>query len=127
MLQCAAGLAALGVKPGDIIGQFADNSARWLIADQAVMLNGAANAVRGAATSAPEVQLIARSAGCSGAVVQDAAALRRLLPALRESGGKIAFAVVLWEAPDAELEAECGVPVLTFNEVRHTHRQTSCG
>lgn len=34
MQQAAAGFAALGVGHGDVIAQFADNSSRWLLADQ---------------------------------------------------------------------------------------------
>lgn len=47
MLCFASGLQALGLMPGDIVSLFSENSARWLIADQAVMLNGAADAVCG--------------------------------------------------------------------------------
>lgn len=35
MQQAAAGFGELGVKKGDVIAQFSDNSSRWLIADQA--------------------------------------------------------------------------------------------
>ncbi len=47
MLRFAAGLAALGLQRGDKVSLFSENSARWLIADQGVMLNGAADAVCG--------------------------------------------------------------------------------
>lgn len=47
MLCFASGLQALGLMPGDIVSLFSENSARWLIADAAVMLNGAADAARG--------------------------------------------------------------------------------
>eukprot|EP00892_Ulva_mutabilis_P000378 jgi/Ulvmu1/10340/UM061_0023.1 len=124
MLDCAAGLAALGAQHGDIIGHFADNSARWLIADQAVMLNGAANAVRGASTPPAELSSIVRSARCGAAVVQDAAVLRRLLPALRGAGGALRFVVVLWGTVEAELAAECGVPVVLFDEVVERGRES---
>lgn len=46
MLCFASGLQVLGLKRGDIVSLFSENSARWLIADQAIMLNGAADAVR---------------------------------------------------------------------------------
>jgi long-chain acyl-CoA synthetase len=49
--QFAAGLQALGIEanPGEAIpprvALFADNSPRWLIADQGIMMAGSANAV----------------------------------------------------------------------------------
>jgi long-chain acyl-CoA synthetase len=46
-IQCfAAGLQALEVKPGNLVSLLSDNSPRWLIADQGIMLAGAVNAVR---------------------------------------------------------------------------------
>ena len=45
MLRFAAGLAALGVQKGDKVALFSENSARWLVADQGIMLNGAVDAV----------------------------------------------------------------------------------
>lgn len=118
MLACAAGLSTLGLGDGDTIALFADNSARWLIADQAVMLNGAANAVRGATTSPAELAGIVLTAGCRAAVLQDADVLRRLLPALREAGGRLDYVVLLWGGADAAVAQECGVPVAPFDEVR---------
>ena len=42
-----------GVQQGDVVALFAENSPRWLVADQGLMRAGAADAVRGA--SAPVV------------------------------------------------------------------------
>ncbi len=49
-----AGLAQLGLQRGDKVSLFSENSARWLIADQGVMMNGAADAVSGAWPPAEE-------------------------------------------------------------------------
>ena len=35
----AAGLRALGIQSGDVVGLFAENSPRWLVADQGLMLS----------------------------------------------------------------------------------------
>ncbi len=45
MSSFAAGLAHLGLRRGDKVALFSENSTRWLIADQGVMMNGAADAV----------------------------------------------------------------------------------
>lgn len=48
-IQCpvpsTAGISAWGIQPGDVVSIFSENSPRWLIADAAVMMCGAANAV----------------------------------------------------------------------------------
>jgi AMP-binding enzyme len=46
MLAFAAGLRSLGVQAGDRVSLFSENSSRWLVADQGIMFNGAADAVR---------------------------------------------------------------------------------
>src|SRR4028118_2070704 len=57
--QFAAGLQALGIEPNPAeavpnrVALFADNSPRWLIADQGIMLAGAAHVVRGATAAPP--------------------------------------------------------------------------
>lgn len=49
MVLFAAGLSKLGLQKGETVALFSENSARWLIADQAVMMTGAADAVCAAA------------------------------------------------------------------------------
>ena len=56
--QLAAGLQALGLAPGDKVSLFSENSGRWLLADQAIMTCGAADAVRGVGSSAEELEYI---------------------------------------------------------------------
>ena len=45
MRSFGSGLAAMGLQPGDKVSLFSENSSRWLVADQGIMLNGAADAV----------------------------------------------------------------------------------
>ena len=52
----AAAFHRYGVQAGDLVALFAENSPRWLIADQGLMRAGAADAVRGA--SAPVEELL---------------------------------------------------------------------
>lgn len=51
MKSFAAGLRELGLRAGHRVSQFSENSSRWLVADQGIMFNGAANAVRTCNTS----------------------------------------------------------------------------
>lgn len=59
MLDAAAGLAALDLGRGDGVCLFGEGSSRWLTADQAVMMNGAFDAVSGAAGVQPSITPVA--------------------------------------------------------------------
>ena len=54
----AAGLASLGLRHGETLSLFSENSPRWLAADQAVMAAGAAAAVRGVGSTDAELRYI---------------------------------------------------------------------
>ncbi|MEA5418430.1 long-chain fatty acid--CoA ligase [Spirulina sp. CCNP1310] len=91
--QFAAGLQALGLKPGDKIAQFSDNSPRWLIADQGVMLAGAANAVRSAQADRQELLYIYSDSDSVALIVQDWATLAKLRPEIEDLS--ITFVILL--------------------------------
>jgi long-chain acyl-CoA synthetase len=78
MQQFAAGLQALGILPGEHVALFADNSPRWLIADQGIMLAGAANAVRGTQADRHELLFILQDSDSIALVIQDQATLNKL-------------------------------------------------
>jgi len=85
----AAGLQALGglMEPGaepQRIALFADNSPRWLIADQGIMMAGAANVVRGAQANPEELLFILADSGSTTLVVQDAATFGKLRSRLHD-------------------------------------------
>lgn len=48
------------------VALFSENSSRWLVADQAIMLCGAADAVRGASSPPHELAYIMRQSDSSG-------------------------------------------------------------
>ncbi|KAL3144719.1 hypothetical protein ABBQ38_001843 [Trebouxia sp. C0009 RCD-2024] len=81
----ASGLRALGLAQGQKVALFSENSSRWLVADQAIMLCGAADAVRGASSPPHELAYIMRQSDSSGLVVQDLETLRKLLPYLTQA------------------------------------------
>ncbi|HEY9653557.1 MAG TPA: long-chain fatty acid--CoA ligase [Coleofasciculaceae cyanobacterium] len=83
--QFAAGLQALGFQPGfdetgipPRIALFADNSPRWLIADQGIMTAGAANVVRSAQAEQEELLYILENSGSTGLVVENLKTLKKL-------------------------------------------------
>ncbi|MBW4578325.1 MAG: AMP-binding protein [Tildeniella nuda ZEHNDER 1965/U140] len=82
MQQFAAGLQALSVRQGDHVALFADNSPRWLVADQGIMGAGAVNAVRGSQADRDELLFILANSDSTALVVQDQATLTKLAQAL---------------------------------------------
>ena len=83
--QFAAGLQALGFQ-GSLdetgiparIALFADNSPRWLIADQGIIAAGGADVVRGAQAEREELLFILAESGSTGLVVEDLNTLKKL-------------------------------------------------
>ena len=86
--QFAAGIQGLGLEfdPESPIPSrvalFADNSARWMIADQGIMLAGVANAVRSSAAERDELLYILEHSGSTGLVVENIKTLNKLMPEL---------------------------------------------
>jgi long-chain acyl-CoA synthetase len=83
--QFASGLQALGFQ-GECdetgiptrIALFADNSPRWMIADQGIMTAGAANVVRSAQADREELLYILEDSGSVGLIVENLALLENL-------------------------------------------------
>ncbi|PSB30585.1 AMP-dependent synthetase/ligase [Stenomitos frigidus] len=97
MQQFAAGLQALGVKQGDHVALFADNSPHWLIADQGMMGAGAVNAVRGSQADRDELLFILKHSDSKAIVVQDQATLKKLAQGLETL--PLQFIVTLTDEP----------------------------
>ncbi|MDX2240234.1 MAG: long-chain fatty acid--CoA ligase [Leptolyngbyaceae cyanobacterium bins.302] len=76
--QCASGLQALGVQPGDRICLFADNSPRWLVADQGMMMAGAVNAVRSSQADKDELHFLLVDSGSIALFVEDLVTFHKL-------------------------------------------------
>ncbi|WP_338431010.1 AMP-dependent synthetase/ligase [Synechococcus elongatus] len=113
----AGGLLALGLPAATAtdlpprLALFADNSPRWLIADQGTLRAGAANAVRGAQADIPELLYILEDSGAIGLIVEDAALLHKLQPGLEEQS--LQFVIVLSD----EVVDLGGLRVVSFSEV----------
>lgn len=113
MREFSAGLQRLGLRPGDTVALFAENSARWLVADQGIMRAGAAAAVRGVDAPAQELLYIYQHSESKALFVEDMATLTKLMAnGFDLSAGQ--FVVVLHgEAGNVPGRA----PILTFEEV----------
>jgi long-chain acyl-CoA synthetase len=74
----ATGLQTLGVQPHTGVALFADNSPRWLIADQGIMLSGAFNAVRSSQADPQELLSILGNSQAQTLVIEDLKTLNKL-------------------------------------------------
>lgn len=82
MQQVAIGLQQIAVNPGDHIALFADNSPRWFMVDQGIMMAGAVNAVRSSQADIEELLYILQDSGSSFLVVENLQTLDKLIPRL---------------------------------------------
>lgn len=84
--QFATGMQALGVAENPQenvptrVALFADNSPRWMIADQGIMMAGAANAVRSSAAEREELLYILEHSGSVGLVIENIKTLNKIAP-----------------------------------------------
>ena len=74
----AAAFRVHGVQEGDVVALFAENSPRWLVADQGLMRAGAADAVRVASAPVEELSYILEDCKATALVVQNAELWQRL-------------------------------------------------
>jgi long-chain acyl-CoA synthetase len=116
MQQFAAGLQSLGIQALESIppriALFADNSPRWLVADQGMMRSGAANVVRGAQADPDELLFILRDSGAIALVVENRDLLKKLRDGLNDL--PIQFVILL---SDETVPPEDTLKILTFSQV----------
>ena len=119
--QFASGLQALGIEPNPAeaipprVALFADNSPRWLIADQGIMTAGAANAVRGATADPEELLYIIKDSGSTALIVENLALLKKLQARLPDL--PIELIVLL---SDEEPETSPTLTTVKFSQVMAT-------
>jgi long-chain acyl-CoA synthetase len=75
-----AGLRSLGIQFGEKVALIADNSPRWLIADQGILAIGAANATRSSQAERSELLYIIEHSDSVAIVVENLATLKKLEP-----------------------------------------------
>jgi long-chain acyl-CoA synthetase len=110
--QFASGLQSLGIKAGDRVSLFADNCARWMIADQGCMAAGAVDVVRSSEADPPELAFIYENSESSALLVENLKTCQKLLPLLDPVA--IKFIGLL---SDEEAIADSPVPMLNFNQI----------
>lgn len=71
-----AGLRSLGLQFGDMVALIADNSPRWLIADQGILAIGAANATRSSQAERRELLYIIEHSDSVAIVIENLATLK---------------------------------------------------
>ena len=70
--DAAIAFSSFGIKVGDVVALYAENSPRWLIADQGLMRAGGCNAVRGASAPIEELRYILNDAESVALIIQSA-------------------------------------------------------
>lgn len=76
--KAAFAFSQIGVEPNDVVALFAENSPRWLIADQGLMRIGATDSVRGATAPPSELRYILEDSNAVGLIVQNSDVWERL-------------------------------------------------
>lgn len=110
------GLRVIGVKPEEKLALFADNSCRWLVADQGIMATGAINVVRGSRSSAEELLLIYNHSNSVALVVDNPEMYSRVAESFG-SRAMVRFVVLLWgEKSNISREVE-GLPIYCYREI----------
>ncbi|NRB09729.1 MAG: long-chain fatty acid--CoA ligase [Richelia sp.] len=82
--QFAGGLQSLGIQAGTRISLIADNSPRWLVADQGIMMAGAVDAVRSSQSARAEMLYILAHSGSTALLVQDLQTLKKVREGLND-------------------------------------------
>lgn len=114
----ASGLQSLGFGVSNQplipprVALFADNSPRWLVADQGIMMAGGANVVRGATTDPQELLFILKDSGSTALVLEDLALFNQLRKSLEDL--PILLIVLL---SDEEVNSTETLPVVKFSQV----------
>ncbi|XP_061369158.1 probable acyl-activating enzyme 16, chloroplastic isoform X2 [Gastrolobium bilobum] len=117
ILDFAEGLRVIGVRPDEKLALFADNSCRWLVADQGMMASGAINVVRGSRSSNEELLQIYDHSESVALAVDNTEMFNRIAKPFY-SKASMKFIILLWgEKSCLVSEGNKEVPVFTFMEV----------
>ena len=110
----AIGLQVLGIQPQEKVALFADNSPRWMIADQGIMTAGAVDVVRSGSADTRELSYIFQDSDSTALVIEDAKALTRLMPEIK--GLSLKF-VILLSDEEVEENSELNCQIVNFSQL----------
>jgi long-chain acyl-CoA synthetase len=109
--QFASGLQTLGVRAGDRVALFSENSPTWFVVDQGIMLAGAADVVRSSQADFDELGYILRNSEATTLVVENQRTLAGLMKYVHELS--IQRVILLSHNASDKLDATA----LTFDQV----------
>lgn len=125
ILDFSEGLRVIGIKPCEKLALFADNSCRWLVADQGIMATGAINVVRGSRSSVEELLHIYNHSESVALAVDNPELYHRIAEAFN-SKASVRFVILLWgEKSSLVSNMMEGIPAYSYKEIidmGHEHR-----
>lgn len=117
--QFAAGLQHFGIQPNPEapprVALIADNSHRWLIADQGIMLAGGVDAVRSPQANRQELLYILDHSDSVALVAEDQATLNKLQPQLQDL--PIQLVVLLSDQVPQDPAEESAIKIVNFGQL----------
>ncbi|KAG5531417.1 hypothetical protein RHGRI_026139 [Rhododendron griersonianum] len=117
ILDFSEGLRVIGVKPAEKLAFFADNSCRWLVADQGIMATGAINVVRGSRSSVEELLQIYNHSESVALVVDNPEFFNRIAETLC-SQAAVRFVILVWgDKSCCTCEVLEGLPVYNYKDI----------
>ncbi|XP_039017801.1 probable acyl-activating enzyme 16, chloroplastic [Hibiscus syriacus] len=124
ILDFSEGLRVIGIKPEEKVALFADNSCRWLVADQGIMAMGAINVVRGSRSAVEELLHIYNHSESVGIVIDNPDFFNHLAGKFC-SKAALRFIVLLWGEKSclASNEAQ-GLPIFSYKEIIELGRES---
>ncbi|XP_023748642.1 probable acyl-activating enzyme 16, chloroplastic [Lactuca sativa] len=117
ILNFSEGLRVIGIKPCEKVALFADNSCKWLVADQGIMATGAINVVRGSRSSVEELLHIYTHSESVALVVDNPELYDRIATGFN-SKASVRFVILLW-GDKSSLNSHLmeGIPAYTYKEI----------
>ncbi|KAF9666155.1 hypothetical protein SADUNF_Sadunf16G0199400 [Salix dunnii] len=117
ILDFSEGLRVIGVKPDEKLALFADNSYRWLVADQGMMAMGAVDVVRGPRSSVEELIQIYNHSESVALAVDNPELFNRIAETF-SSKATPRFVILLWgEKSSLTINIMEGIPIFNYKEL----------
>lgn len=121
ILDFSEGLREIGFLPDEKVALFADNSSRWLVADQGIMTTGAINVVRGTKSSDQELFQIYEHSESIAVVVDNPEFFNRIAESFFPRAD-IRVIVLLWGEKSLLKEPyspkyERNIPIYEYKEI----------